>query len=530
MRSIFLATLFIAASCMLTAWTKSEYQLSRVQYTSTRIIGAGGADIASADNEDVFGQNPALLTYLQTASVRDGYRRYEDEDAVFTVKKNNGRVSLSPSFSASPLSQMQSLTTVMDYSGISSSLAGIPGFETISYLLGMAGVTFNTNRPHFGAMTNIDDVTNFAAAVSDFLALNMHIDVSAPLYVPFSKNIAFLAYDHLEVMLPPGFRNDISAEIAFATQMPGMNRFSFGATVRVFNRLAVNITSEQDLLNLLSDHIVSNTNGTITTNSIIGTVMDHYMQTIGAVAGTFGGALINGVSYDAIAPLYIGNGFSADLGCVWRLSREWRLGIVLEDVYAPVHWWDGRSGYIPINMKIGASYFMPLTIAGIFENPVITFGMDDLFSRNSDYFFPTWWSFLLKTHAGLRFSVLNRFADIRLGLNQGYPSVSIHSAFDFSFLQYVPILKVIAPPEYVGPFWPFALPAYMPLVVPMNESEVRRFPNENILVFIAQWALGIVLTAHVEFSAGFYGQETGRYPGNIPVYSGFANAGAYWTF
>ncbi len=503
------------------ATVKLDLRIQRSALVTPYVMAVGGADIASASDEDVFGQNPALLSFQKRASAREGYGKYLDEDLVYLATKMGGRFRFpGMNFGMSLFADMAAITTFLEYSGMSSMFTG--GSSPLPlYFLGLAGISFNTNHTP-ASLSNASDLSNFIGAMQTLLLSGgLDINFSVYTYVPVSGNFAFMVGDRAQLLFLPGIRNDLAIDLAFATQLPGVNRMSFGLTVRAFNRYAIEIKSDLDLIDIAS-------------NDFINRSMSIYVSAIQNAFSTFGASLISGTPYSNMAPVFIGTGFSVDLGYAWRVNREWRLGAVIEDLYSPISWWDGRRDVIPINLKVGATYSIPFALPGLFEDPEIIMGLDDLFSQKYNFLISSpiaaLQSILLKTHAGLRFGIFDRFAKIHIGLNQGYPSIMISKSFDFSFFKYTPFLKPLTPPKYVGGPWPFAFPDYTPIIIPLTEEETRRYISENIFVYAAQWAACIVLTGNLEFAAGVYGYENGSYPGQLPVYIGFGRLNLYWYF
>lgn len=509
-RSAYSFVVLLAFSVALSATTKLDLRIQRSALVTPYVMAVGGVDIASASDEDVFGQNPALLTFQHRATAREGYGKYLDEDLVYLARRMGGRFRFPGlNFGMSLFADMSAVTTFLEYSGMASMFMG-PSSALPLYILGLAGISFNTNHTP-SSLTNIADMSNFYNAMQTLLLSGgLDINFSFYSYVPVSGNFAFMVGNRAQFLFLPGFRNDLAIDLAFATQLPGVNRMSFGLTARAFNRYAIEIKSDLDLIDIAS-------------NDFIVTSANIYISAIQNALATFGASLINGVPYSNMAPVYIGTGISIDIGYAWRINREWRIGAVIEDVYSPISWWDGRRDVIPMNIKVGATYSIPFSFPGLFENPEVIMGLDDLLFRKYD-------NLLLKTHAGIRFGIFDKFAVVHIGLNQGYPSVMLSKSFDFSFFRYTPFLKPLTPPKYTDGIWPFVFPDYTPIIIPLTEDETRRYLSENIFVYVAQWAACIVLTGNLEFAAGVYGYENGSYPGQLPVYVGFGRLNLFWYF
>ncbi len=106
-------------------------------------------------------------------------------------------------------------------------------------------------------------------------------------------------------------------------------------------------------------------------------------------------------------------GFGIDLGALYALNPQLRLGIVCQDFLGQI---DKRSS--PMNLKVGA-HFQPL------PNMAFVGEFQDLFNYQGDNFFK-------KVHLGGEFRM--PILRIRAGVNEGYPSIG--AGIDLKFIQF----------------------------------------------------------------------------------------------
>lgn len=546
LRLSFLATLVLCALPSMLLSSKLERRRWRSEYVSSSVMTIGGSDVSGASGMDIFSQNPALLYFQHSPTILEGYKRYLDEDYVFLLKDIDHSQTLLPVLGNFELdipvdffNEKEDVLTILDNTGLSSNIQEKIPAMILPYL-SLVGITFN---PKSGL--TYQDTQDLNDAYVNLANSKYQFDIGFPIFQYIGKNAGFLMRNNMMFTLGisssmGGFipvptvemMNDFAMETALATRVPGANKLYFGLTFRVINRLYLKAETAEELTEVMN-RMDEMTN--------IHKTLLNSLQNTGDVAEI----VLDGLNYgEQIDPLYIGNGFSMDAGIVWQPFEWLRVGALLQDFVSGIQWWDGRTDRLAINFKVGASLISPWEVEGIIEDMRLVVDFSDLFFRKYNNFF-------LKTHIGAEASLFNGFADIRVGLNQGYPSFEISKPMDFHFMRKLPVIKGLAPGSYFRFFekspifgWmtklPFPLsiisdvftfPDYRPaflLLPPYNVSEVRRWPRENAVFWLASWAGGIVLRMNMDLSVGVYGYEAGTRPGADGRYQSYIRFNVFY--
>lgn len=551
-KHILIIGFFVCLSTLLFSH-KLPRHLWRSALITSKLMAIGGSDIASASGIDIFSQNPALLYTAPTPSIREGYKRYLDEDAIFFVRESDNLKDSLPiignmdlTMNVNLFTKRDSLSSIINYVGqaptVSALMSSIPvlGSLVLSYF----SLDTNANSILEGTLTT-NEVTELNDAIFALQNLNIALDFSIPYFEARSRRMGVLVRNDMHILINPtgeeklGFHWDVIAtDLSFASRLPKSNRFFFGITLRAFMRMAIEMKTEEDLF-----AIVNNLGFILEQVSNAQTSPTNFLAE--GLSGRDFGSLINEGIYpttNLIEPFHFGHGFSSDVGMLFRAGRNIKIAAVIQDIVSGIIWYDGRADSIPVNMVLGTTLFLPSKweLKGFVEDARLIVNVSDIFARKYDNFF-------LKLHIGAEASLFNRFLVLGLGINQGYFSAFLEKPADFNFLRYTPVLKGIAPrreDEYrrfiprKGPFlfFPFSVisdlsvfPAYKPVFIPLNIKDLKRFMSENALMWSLSWLTNFLLRMNVDISVGMYGYELGLNPGASSVYQTFFRISASYN-
>jgi hypothetical protein len=107
----------------------------------------------------------------------------------------------------------------------------------------------------------------------------------------------------------------------------------------------------------------------------------------------------------------------------------------------------------------------------------------------------------MKTHFGMEFKMLFKILQVRLGFNQGYPTVGVGLDLSLYFLSKIPLLQWLRPDSI-----------YFPQFNPDRKDFIRKNPCCCLLTGV----LSPLLYLHLKVDFLYYGRELGNYAGEIP--------------
>ncbi|MFH1824944.1 MAG: hypothetical protein ABH873_06960 [Candidatus Firestonebacteria bacterium] len=129
---------------------------------------------------------------------------------------------------------------------------------------------------------------------------------------------------------------------------------------------------------------------------------------------------------------YWGVGF--DVSGMYELSKDLRLSLVIQDIFTRI-----GSSTLPLNVKLGLAYFSDIKLENLFKDIRFYFDIVDLFNPDDAKYLSSFGNttaiFLKKTHIGIESKLID-FVNLRIGLNQGYPTFGIGLKIEMFNIEY----------------------------------------------------------------------------------------------
>jgi hypothetical protein len=492
-------TLFVLTFLLLSGTSLAAAIQPPVTYHDERVMGMGNAFTAVADDKNMLFFNPAGFAqygrkkFSLTDALRDPsqwkpkYKNIPDISLFSLSYRNN--VSL---FSTNKQAAYRTLINLgiipVDINSLNSmvdewnrALNSDPLF-TIK--------KFQTNGAHYGwGNLTPSQLTNLSEAFKTLSQTAMSFNVDSDLFSFTGHYWGFGFFNTFDTsllfsfqgMLPDlklSLKNDTIFAAGFGMPWPTMKRLSVGVTFKYFIRVLASANNYDDFINLaLYDY------------SKIGSLLNLNRDIWSLITE---GPSMTGKLPDS---LFLGTGAGFDLGFMYRLKYGFNLGLQLSDIYTRIRWWDGKQpSLVPINARAGISWKPDFQIWGLFEDPLIAFDIDDLFWQQNN-------NIWMKTHIGAEFKMLFKIIQVRLGFNQGYPTVGLGIDLSLYFLSKIPLIKMLRPDSI-----------YMPQFNP-NKND---FLVHNPLCCLCTGVLSPLLYAHLKLDFLYYTRELGAYAGAIP--------------
>lgn len=485
----------------------SAIQQPGVMYHDSRPLALGGTFTAIADDVNALFYNPAGLAswgrkktslakayFIDPSAWKPRYNNIGD----FTVFAVNNRVNIA----LLDAQHQQAVATLFKLgilpgdmiTNINSTVHFVKKFFTayslLSFLNPIKIDPIQTNAGHygFGNLTS-DQLKEFNSAVQTLSssAISSSIDADIISYVRHYFGFGFFTSVDMSMILGmQGIMPDIKLNTkidsifaaGFGIPMPNVKKLSVGATFKYFNRFLVKTETWDDYLTFTS----------LDYNTFLDSI-DYKKDMFDLV--------LHGPTLSENLPssVYAGTGMGFDLGAMYQLTRTIKLGLMLNDVYTKINWWDNKpNSIIPMNGRLGIAYKPDFEIWGLFQDPLLAFDMDDIFWRNSR-------SFWLKTHFGAEFKFLFKLLNIKLGLNQGYLTYGAGLDFSFYWLSKIPLIGWLRPDGI-----------YFPQFNPNRKD----FLQHNPCCGLVSTLLSPLLYGHIKLDVLSYTRELGSYVGAIP--------------
>lgn len=266
--------------------------------------------------------------------------------------------------------------------------------------------------------------------------------------------------------------NDFLFYSAFGTRLKRLPSLAFGVTVKAYNKLAVELDEDQDMIRAIGSP----------------EVFTGLMQSSPADLILGSADLDSASSYARL-----GNGAGLDTGFLFTPVHNLFLGLMINDLYTGFIEFGGTYAKVPTSFDAGVSYRLSANVLELIKDPVFSFSLSDVFNR---YDVPVY----KRLHYGIECTTLIDMMKVRAGIHEGYLSVSGILPFDITFLRKVPFLKLFFPRRSFSPvFFPRSL----------SQNHLLDFYRRNLIVWAGS-KIGLFLSLfRYEFEAGYYGYELG---------------------
>jgi hypothetical protein len=489
-----LALLFLFLALPLRA---ADFVQPQLMYNDPRIMGMGNAYTAIADDRNIFFFNPAgFATFgmkkfsLVDAIVNPGewkpkYRNIPD----ITVADVGARMN-SALFETE---KQKAFQTLVNLGIIPADIASLNDLLKDPYLSKIITLDpFVTNGAHYGwGNLTLSQLSNFNQAINELMntALSVSLDTSFLTLVGHYWGLGI--FEMLDTSMTFGFqgllpdvkftaRDDLAVMAGFGMPWPGFKRLNVGITGKYFIRAYARADSYDDFLEIgLYDYSGFGTFGNIDVQRDLWKYLTSGMEITNQLPET----------------LFFGTGVGFDLGFLYRFKHNINIGLQLSDVVSYIHAWDTKPhGHIPIDARLGVAWRPRWDIWGLFEDPLFAADVSDLFWQQPG---DLW----MKTHFGMEFKMLFKLIQVRLGLNQGYPTVGVGLDLSLYFLSKIPLVQWLRPDA-----------VYFPQFNPNRKDFVRKNP----CCCLVTGALSPLLYLHLKVDFLYYGRELGGYAGAVP--------------
>lgn len=459
-----------------------------LEYRDSRIMGMGGAFTAVADDKNLLFYNPAGLSIVgrKRTSILDAIMdptlwkpRYNNiGDLTVAGVGLSGSLSLFSSESMAAIKKLMEMNMLPYDKDIVDAIDGV--IDT-----GLGGITPVTNswgNYTYAQLKEINDAINTLQNI----VISLTVDAEVLSYVRHYFGLGnFTHIDSWVQFSVEGFLPNAKGRIVadnmfvagYGMNIPGYKRWSGGLAFKYFVRTYGKADNLNDWFALMNGIEKFN----IDTSAGDKSISDY---------------LFGGVNYTPrIENLKIGTGLGFDLGALYRYSSNWRFGLQLSDVYTRIRWWDNsESSAIPINARVGVAWTPGVSLLGVFEDPIASFDVEDVFHQQRKNFFT-------KLHLGTEFKILWRILTVRMGINEGYFSAGLSLDINFYLMSKIPIIGWLRPDSI-----------YFPKFNPND----RDFLPKNPCCCLLSGALAPLTYMHIKIDASYTGKERGSYPGAIP--------------